>query len=130
MYISINHVKFSRVLTAFNKKIVGFGFLIQIFTGTIISLLSICFTIIFGLNVGRMACKLFDRMRKEAAAVKIQKHFRRYHARKKFRGLHISVLVLQTGLRAMAARKEFRFRKQTKAATIIQVKIVNIKQCG
>lgn len=68
-----------------------------------------------------MACKLFDQMKKEAAAIKIQKHMRRYHARKQYRGLHISVLVLQTGLRAMAARKEFRFRKKTKAAILIQV---------
>ncbi|XP_024926209.3 myosin-11 [Ziziphus jujuba] len=71
---------------------------------------------------GRMACKLFDHMKKEAAAVKIQKHVRRYHARKKFRSLHMSVLVLQTGLRAMAAHKAFRFRKQTKAAIIIQAR--------
>lgn len=69
-----------------------------------------------------MACKLFDQLKKEAAAKKIQKHMRRYHARKRYRGLHVSVLVLQTGLRAMAARKEFRFRKQTKAAILIQVK--------
>lgn len=33
------------------------------------------------------------------------------------------MIVLQTGLRAMDARKKFRFRKQTKAATIIQVDI-------
>lgn len=84
----------------------------------------------FWIDVGRMACKLFDHMKKEAAAVKIQKHVRRYHARKKFRSLHMSVLVLQTGLRAMAAHKAFRFRKQTKAAIIIQVKVVNIKKCG
>ncbi|KAF3452326.1 hypothetical protein FNV43_RR02759 [Rhamnella rubrinervis] len=71
---------------------------------------------------GRMACKLFDQLKKEAAAIKIQKHMRRYHARKRYRGLHVSVLVLQTGLRAMAARNEFRYRKQTKAARIIQAR--------
>jgi hypothetical protein len=53
--------------------------------------------------------------------VKIQKNLRRYQARKIYRKLHLSVLVLQTGLRSMAARTEFRFRKQTKAATFIQV---------
>ncbi|XP_021888669.1 myosin-9 isoform X1 [Carica papaya] len=69
---------------------------------------------------GRLACKLYDNIRREAAAVKIQKHLRRYGARKSYNNLHVSALVIQTGLRAMSARKEFRFRKQTKAATMIQ----------
>ncbi|XP_010274858.1 PREDICTED: myosin-9-like [Nelumbo nucifera] len=69
---------------------------------------------------GRLSCKLYERMRREAAAVKIQKHLRRHLARKAYTKLRLSVLVLQTGLRAMAARNEFRFRKQTKAAIIIQ----------
>ncbi|KAH9659157.1 Myosin-11 [Citrus sinensis] len=69
---------------------------------------------------GRLACRVFDSMKKEAAAVKIQKHIRRYDARTAYKRLHVSTLVLQTGLRTMAARKEFRFRKQTKAAIIIQ----------
>lgn len=60
-------------------------------------------------------------MRREAAAVKIQKNIRRHEARKTFNKLRVSVLVLQTGLRAMAAHREFRFRKQTKAAIVIQV---------
>ncbi|GMN25632.1 hypothetical protein TIFTF001_001010 [Ficus carica] len=71
---------------------------------------------------GRLACKLFENMKREAAAVKIQKHTRRHRARKAYKSLHLSVLVLQTGLRAMAARKQFRFRKQTKAAIIIQAR--------
>jgi myosin-5 len=71
--------------------------------------------------VGRLACKIFDRMRREAAAIKIQKHTRKYAARTAYKKLHVSALVVQTGLRAMIARKEFRFRKRTKAATIIQV---------
>ncbi|KAL0651033.1 hypothetical protein Bca4012_093724 [Brassica carinata] len=57
---------------------------------------------------------------REAAAVKIQKNGRRYYSRKSYKKLHVCALALQTGLRAMAARKEFRFRKQTKAATIVQ----------
>ncbi|KAH9659156.1 Myosin-11 [Citrus sinensis] len=71
---------------------------------------------------GRLACRVFDSMKKEAAAVKIQKHIRRYDARTAYKRLHVSTLVLQTGLRTMAARKEFRFRKQTKAAIIIQAR--------
>lgn len=60
-------------------------------------------------------------MRREAAAIKIEKNLRKYHAKKKYTSLRVSVLVLQSGLRAMTARNEFRFRKQTKAATLIQV---------
>ncbi|XP_015576558.1 myosin-11 isoform X1 [Ricinus communis] len=71
---------------------------------------------------GRLACKIFENMRREAAAVKIQKHVRKYEARKAYKKLHVSALLLQTGLRAMAARKEFRFRRQTKAAIIIQAR--------
>ncbi|KAF6175051.1 hypothetical protein GIB67_039599 [Kingdonia uniflora] len=69
---------------------------------------------------GRLACKMYELMRREAASVKIQKCLRRYLARKAYSKLRLSVLVLQTGLRVMAARNEFRFRKQTKAAIIIQ----------
>ncbi|CAK9187636.1 unnamed protein product [Ilex paraguariensis] len=69
---------------------------------------------------GRLAYKLYERMRREAAAGKIQKNTRRHQSRKAYSELRISVLVLQTGLRAMEARKQFRFWKQTKAVTIIQ----------
>lgn len=53
--------------------------------------------------------------------MKIQKNTRRYQAWKRYRKLHFSVLVLQTGLRVMAARNEFRFKKTTKAAILVQV---------
>ncbi|XP_077245322.1 myosin-17-like isoform X2 [Tasmannia lanceolata] len=69
---------------------------------------------------GKMACKLYERLRREAAAVKIQKNMRRYFARKSYSTLRSSAVVLQTGLRTMTARNVFRFRKQTKAAIIIQ----------
>ncbi|KAK3025526.1 hypothetical protein RJ639_041518, partial [Escallonia herrerae] len=69
---------------------------------------------------GWLACKLFERMKREAAAVKIETNIRRYQARKAYSKLRLSVLVLQRGIRAMDARKRFRFRKQTKAATKIQ----------
>ena len=55
------------------------------------------------------------------AAVKIQKNLRRQLARRAYTDIRISALVVQTGFRAMAARKDFRFREQTKAATVIQV---------
>lgn len=71
--------------------------------------------------VGILACKLYEKIRREAAAKKIQKNIRRYEARKAYKKLHVSALILQTALRAIAARKEFRLRKQTKASIIIQV---------
>lgn len=72
-------------------------------------------------SVGRLACKLYEHLRREAAARKIQKNVRRYEARKAYKELHVSALTLQTAIRAVAARKKFRFKKQTKASIIIQV---------
>ncbi|KAH1131873.1 hypothetical protein J1N35_003251 [Gossypium stocksii] len=69
---------------------------------------------------GTLACKLYEQLRREAAALKIQKNFRRHTARESYLTVRSSTITLQTGLRAMAARNEFRFRKQTKAAIIIQ----------
>ncbi|KAL2345815.1 hypothetical protein Fmac_007100 [Flemingia macrophylla] len=71
---------------------------------------------------GRLAFKLYQKMRREAAAVKIQKNIRKYDARKTYIKLQASVLTLQTALRAITALKEFRFRKKTKASIIIQAR--------
>eukprot|EP01018_Ginkgo_biloba_P004121 Gb_41099 [translate_table: standard] len=68
----------------------------------------------------KLACKLYQQMKREAAAVKIQKHARRHQAWKAYTQLRSSAIVVQAALRAMASRNEFRFRKQTKAAIIIQ----------
>ncbi|KAK4492484.1 hypothetical protein RD792_003293 [Penstemon davidsonii] len=69
---------------------------------------------------GRLACKLYGNLKKEAASIKIQTNLRGHLARNNYTKLKYSVVVLQIGMRAMAAHKEFRYRKQTKAATIIQ----------
>ncbi|XP_044471715.1 myosin-17-like [Mangifera indica] len=69
---------------------------------------------------GILACRLYEQLRREAAAVKIQKNFHKYTARKSYSTVQFSAITLQTGLRAMVARNEFRFRKQTKAAIIIE----------
>ncbi|GKV13946.1 hypothetical protein SLEP1_g24902 [Rubroshorea leprosula] len=69
---------------------------------------------------GILACKLYEQLRREAAALKIQTNFRLYIARESYLTLRLSAITLQTGLRAMTARNEFRFRKQTKAAIIVQ----------
>ncbi|KAH9801980.1 Myosin-17 [Citrus sinensis] len=69
---------------------------------------------------GILACKLYEQLRREAAALKIQKNFHSYTARTSYLTARSSAIQLQTGLRAMVARNEFRFRKQTKAAIIIE----------
>ncbi|XP_038987195.1 myosin-17-like isoform X1 [Phoenix dactylifera] len=69
---------------------------------------------------GRLACKLYEHMRREAAALKIQKNLHRYFARKSYTTLRSSAITLQTGFRAMAARNEFRYKRQTRVAILIQ----------
>ncbi|KAL1060144.1 hypothetical protein V6Z11_1Z122200 [Gossypium hirsutum] len=54
-----------------------------------------------------LACKLYEQLRRGAAALKIQKNFRRHIARESY-------------LTGNDCSNEFRFRKQTKAAIIIQ----------
>lgn len=69
----------------------------------------------------QLARKLYEQMRKVAASIRIQKHVRGHTARKFYTKLLASANVIQTGLRAMAARNEYRYKRRTKAATIIQV---------
>ncbi|KAI3959390.1 hypothetical protein MKW98_018980 [Papaver atlanticum] len=71
---------------------------------------------------GKLACKMYEELRREASAVKIQKNLRRHIAHKSYLEQRSSAIKLQTGLRGMVARNEFRFRKQTKASTIIQTR--------
>lgn len=70
----------------------------------------------------RLARKLFEHMRRIAAAITIQKHTRTRSAWKAYIQVYKSSITIQTGLRAMAARKEHRFRRETKAAMIIQTR--------
>lgn len=71
---------------------------------------------------GQHARQIYEIKRKEAAALRIQTYFRVHFARKTYKELLYSSITIQAGLRGMTARKELRFRQQTKAATIIQVK--------
>ena len=70
---------------------------------------------------GRLACKVYDGIKKEAASLKIQANLRCHLARRKYTNIKLAGVVLQTGMRSMAARKEFRYRRQTTAATLLQV---------
>ncbi|CAA2963472.1 myosin-17-like [Olea europaea subsp. europaea] len=69
------------------------------------------------------ACRLYEQLRREAAALYIQKTFRCYIAWKSYLTLLDSAIILQMGMRAMSARNEFRFKKQTKAAIRIQAHV-------
>lgn len=71
----------------------------------------------------QLARKLYESMRREAASVCVQKNVRAHTARRNYTNLQASAMAIQTGLRAMAARNEFRYRRRTKAATLIQVEI-------
>ncbi|VFQ80299.1 unnamed protein product [Cuscuta campestris] len=71
---------------------------------------------------GRLAGKLFVKIKLEAAATKIQAIIRRDLLKKYYDQLRVSAVVLQIGFRKMDASKKFRFRKQTKAATRIQAR--------
>jgi len=60
-------------------------------------------------------------MRREAAALKIQRDLRKFLARKAYTELFSATILIQAGMRGMVSRKELCLRRQTKAATIIQV---------
>uniref|UniRef100_A0A0D9WJ44 Myosin motor domain-containing protein n=1 Tax=Leersia perrieri TaxID=77586 RepID=A0A0D9WJ44_9ORYZ len=69
-----------------------------------------------------LACKLHLFLRKQAAALKIQKSAHCYFASKSFSELRSSAITLQTGLRAFGAYNEYICRKQKKASTDIQTR--------
>ena len=69
----------------------------------------------------KLARKLYEHMRREAASIRIQKHVRAHRARINYTTLQASAIVIQSGLRALAARNEYRYRRRTKASTKIQV---------
>ncbi|KAI7749594.1 hypothetical protein M8C21_021896 [Ambrosia artemisiifolia] len=73
-------------------------------------------------SFSRLACKKFEQLKRIAAAVKIEKHVRKWRAWVAYTRLRWSVLAVQTYLRAVGARKRFRHRKETKAAIIIQTR--------
>ncbi|KAH7690363.1 Myosin ATPase protein [Dioscorea alata] len=69
---------------------------------------------------GHVARQVYEALRQEAAALRIQTNLRMYIARKDYKELLSSSVTIQAGLRGMAARKELHFRRQTRAATVIQ----------
>ncbi|GAB2226409.1 hypothetical protein Drorol1_Dr00022214 [Drosera rotundifolia] len=69
---------------------------------------------------GKLACKLYESMRREAGAITIQKNLRRHLSWKSYKRIQFSAVIIQTGSRSMAARNQFRYKNKTKAATVIQ----------
>ncbi|WZZ66553.1 hypothetical protein YC2023_077923 [Brassica napus] len=69
---------------------------------------------------GNIAGNICKHMRREEAAIKIQKNLRRQVAKKEYGQTKSSAVTLQSGVRTMVARHEFRFKLKSKAATVIQ----------
>lgn len=70
---------------------------------------------------GELTRHIYESMRREASCLRIQTDLRMYLARKMYKELCSSAVSVQTGMRGMSARNELRFRRQTKAAIMIQV---------
>ncbi|KAI6684218.1 hypothetical protein NL676_030131 [Syzygium grande] len=69
---------------------------------------------------GKLACKLYEHMKKESAATKVQTVFRGYSTRNAYIKLKVVAMTVQAAIRATVACNEFKHRKQTKAAATIQ----------
>ena len=76
--------------------------------------------------VGKLARKQYMEMKRESAAIQIQRHVRCWQARKLYKKARAAAIVIQACLRGMSARKEFTFRRQTRAAVKIQVLMIVI----
>lgn len=73
------------------------------------------------LQTGKLARKLYEQIRQEAASIRIQKRLRAHKARISYTKLQAAAVAIQTGLRTMAAQNDHQNRRRTKAAKIIQV---------
>ncbi|PWA65541.1 IQ motif, EF-hand binding site [Artemisia annua] len=71
---------------------------------------------------GKLASKMYEDMRKRSLSTKIQTNFRRYTLRSSYNRLQHAVVLIQAGLRAMAARCELRYRRRHMAATKLEAK--------
>ncbi|PNY04685.1 myosin-H heavy chain-like protein [Trifolium pratense] len=68
----------------------------------------------------KIAREIYEDMKRESASIRIQKYARAHRARVYYTSLQASAIVIQSGLRALAARNEYRYRRRTKASTKIQ----------
>ena len=79
------------------------------------------------LIAGELARKVYESKRREASCLRIQTVFRMHLDRKAYKELCSSAVSIQAGMRGMAARDELRFRRQTRAAIIVQVNLRSYK---
>ena len=79
-----------------------------------------CYLHFFPLT-GQIARQHYEDIRMEAASIKIQKYWRMHFARCCYKRICTSAVAIQAGIHGMVARKELKFRRQTRAAIIIQV---------
>lgn len=71
---------------------------------------------------GYLSRNRFAAMRDTAAAIVIQKYFRCWFFRHSYMQLHSACLLIQSSIRGFSTRRKFMFRKEDKAATLIQVR--------
>ncbi|KAK6912879.1 Myosin head, motor domain [Dillenia turbinata] len=69
---------------------------------------------------GRLARNLFETKREAAAAILIQKYFRRWKLRHAYLQLYSSIVFIQSSIRAFSTRQRYLRRKEHRAATLIQ----------
>ncbi|XP_048137335.1 myosin-11 isoform X2 [Rhodamnia argentea] len=69
---------------------------------------------------GKLAGKLFEHMKREIAATKVQNVYRGYSTRNKYIKMKVVAIAVQAAIRATFARCEFELKKHNKAATTIQ----------
>lgn len=70
---------------------------------------------------GQVGRRHFERRKREVASLRIQKDGRMFLKRKAFKVLSSSAIKIQNGMRGMAARNEYRYKKRETAAVVIQV---------
>jgi myosin-5 len=77
--------------------------------------------------LGKLARKRYMEMKRETAAIRIQRHVRGRQARKLYKKVREAAIVIQGCLRGMLARKEFTFRRKTRAAIKLQVRMTMLE---
>ena len=75
----------------------------------------------FNFAAGHLSRNNFAVMRDTAAAIIIQKYFRSCFFRHSYMQLHSASILIQSSIRCFSTRQKFLYRKQGKAATVIQV---------
>lgn len=69
----------------------------------------------------QLALQIYERRKREAACVRIQKESRAYLSRSAYKKMQLSAIHIQAGMRAMVAHHDFQSKRETNAAIIIQV---------